>query len=427
MAKQDIQTIRVEDLHLWSENPRDHLDIKGTDYDIIKRAIDENPTKWSLEKIVKEMGEHYDFSEIPTVVFIDDEPVVFDGNRRIAVLKYLQNRELYSSLTGKLFLKDGPKELRELFEIPCNVCDKDTALTNIERKHVNSGSWGPLERDYFLYKHRDQKPSIFVQFEEQSGGMISQNKKMNQGFVKKELLTNGKLKQIGFHLDPTQGLVSNYKKDDVEDILQKVVSVIEGGKIATRGENRGKLKETLFAEFPEIAGRIAAYDSSKQTEVVRIDNATSGVSTKARKTPRSKKSRLAFFGGTLSLSNGSTNNLYRDIFDLYKYYEKNKEQLSGTFPSLIRMSLRLLMESATSNGDRIDVYINKNFETAKNNLSQDQKTTLSTQSVDKNNLIKLLQTGAHDYTMSSNLGQTVAMSIIIGQMLKDTHGKDDSQ
>ncbi|HEX9722200.1 MAG TPA: hypothetical protein VGA53_02955 [Candidatus Paceibacterota bacterium] len=425
MAKQEIQIVKVKDLHLWSENPRDHLDVESTDYDIIKRAIDESPTKWNLGKMVKEMGKHYDFSEIPTVVFINDKPVVFDGNRRIAVLKYLQNRELYSSLTGKLFLEDGPKELRELSKIPCNICDKDTALTNIERKHVNSGSWGPLERDYFLYKHRGQKPSIFVRFEEQSGGMISQNKKMNQGFVKKELLTDGKLKQIGFHLDPIQGLVSNYKKDDVEDILQKVVSVVESGKIATRGENRGKLKETLLVEFPEIAAKIVPYDDSKEAEVVKIDNATGGVST--RKTPRSKESRLAFFGGDLSLNNGSTNNLYRDISDLYKYYEKNKEQLSETFPSLIRMSLRLLVESATSNGDKIDVYINKNFDTAKNNLSQDQKTTLSTQSVDKDKLIKLLQTGAHDYTASSNLEQTIAMSIVVGQMLKNTHGKNNSK
>ena len=148
MAKQEIKKIKVSDLRLWSENPRDPIDPKSTDFDVIKRAIDENPSDWNLDKMVKEMGNHYDFSEIPTVVYLDGVPVVYDGNRRVAVLKYLQDKTLYSSLTGKLFpTTDGPKELRELQEIPCNVCEKDTALTNIERKHVSNGSGGTPHRE----------------------------------------------------------------------------------------------------------------------------------------------------------------------------------------------------------------------------------------------------------------------------------------
>ena len=142
MAKQEINKIKISELKLWSENPRDPIDIASSDFDIIKRAIDDNPIEWNLNKLVIEMGNHYDFSEIPTVVYINKISIVFDGNRRVAVLKYLQDRELYSALTGKLFFNDDPNELRELNEIPCNVCDKDTALTNIERKHVNNGSWG---------------------------------------------------------------------------------------------------------------------------------------------------------------------------------------------------------------------------------------------------------------------------------------------
>ena len=147
MAKQEIKNIKVSELKLWSENPRDPIDPKSTDFDIIKRAIDENPGDWNLDKMVKEMGSHYDFSEIPTVVYLEGAPVVFDGNRRVAVLKYLQNKALYCSLTGKLFqTTNASKELLELKEIPCNVCDKDTALTNIERKHVSNGSWGTPQR-----------------------------------------------------------------------------------------------------------------------------------------------------------------------------------------------------------------------------------------------------------------------------------------
>ena len=62
---------------------------------------------------------------------------------------------------------------------------------------------------------------------------------------------------------------------------------------------------------------------------------------------------------------------------------------------------------------------------AKKSLSQDEKTTLSNQNVTSSSMIQLLQTGAHIYKTSSNMEQTIALSIIIGAMLKITHGKDE--
>ena len=102
-AVQDIQNIKVEDLCLWTENPRDPIDTSATGLDIIKHAIDDNPKTWNLDKLAKSMGAHYDFSEIPTVVYIDGKPVVYDGNRRIAVLKYLQNAELHTRPAKRQF------------------------------------------------------------------------------------------------------------------------------------------------------------------------------------------------------------------------------------------------------------------------------------------------------------------------------------
>ena len=67
-AVQKIQNIKVNDLCLWTENPRDPIDTNATDLDIIKHAIDENPKAWNLDKLVTEMGAHYDLSELPTVV-----------------------------------------------------------------------------------------------------------------------------------------------------------------------------------------------------------------------------------------------------------------------------------------------------------------------------------------------------------------------
>ena len=95
-----------------------------------------------------------------------------------------------------------------------------------------------------------------------------------------------------------------------------------------------------------------------------------------------------------------------------------------TFPALIRMSLRLLVESA-ANSDGISTYVSNNYADAKKTLTQDQKTTLSNNSVDSDQkLIQLLQSGAHNYTNSANFEQTTAMSIIIGAIISKTHLKN---
>lgn len=414
MAKQEIKNIEVSDLRLWSENPRDPVDPNSKDFDIIKHAIDENPSEWNLDKMVKEMGSHYDFSEIPTVVYFKSVPVVFDGNRRVAVLKYLQNKELYSSLSGKLFLNDGPKELRELKEIPCNVCDKDTALTNIERKHVNSGSWGTIQREYFLHRHRGQPKSLFLILEEQTK-LISSHPALNQGFVKDEVLTEKNLKDIGFGVRGNQ-LVSNYDDEGQKKILEQVSSLVESKEITTR-KNRGSLKQTLLQKYPESKKALTAFDDSKKVEVV--DHEFKPV---ARRTARTNEQEPILFGKHLSLGKSETNNLYRDISDLFNFYKNNRATLSKSFIALVRMSLRLIVESATSR--KIDDYVNQHFEAAKKLLSKDEKTLLASQEVDNaQKLIKLLHVGAHKYTASANVEQTIAMSIIIGAMLEITHSK----
>lgn len=121
---------------------------------------------------------------------------------------------------------------------------------------------------------------------------------------------------------------------------------------------------------------------------------------------------------------GEVSDIYRDITDLYQFYIKNKKTLSQSFPSLIRMSLRLLCEAAAKDcGLGLDDFLKTYFDDAKKSLDQDTKTTLANQNVTNDSLIQLLHTGAHNYSSSSNLEQTIAMSIIIGAILEISHGK----
>ena len=88
------------------------------------------------------------------------------------------------------------------------------------------------------------------------------------------------------------------------------------------------------------------------------------------------------------------------------------------------MALRLLCESAAKDkNSKMDTYLSKYFDDAKKALDQDVKTTLSNNNVSKTSIVQLLHTGAHRYQSSGNMDQTIAMSIIIGQILSITHSK----
>ena len=83
--------------------------------------------------------------------------------------------------------------------------------------------------------------------------------------------------------------------------------------------------------------------------------------------------------------------------------------MSNTFPNLIRMALRLLIDSTKDNQkDDISKYINSNFDSGKTKLSKDQKTTLSGNNVTKDKLASLLHAGAHNYSNASNIEQLLS-------------------
>lgn len=140
---QQVEYIPLDDLVLWTENPRDPLDGDYTNDDVIRRATDgRNDKQWQLSKLSKEMGDRFDLSELPTVCRIDDGPKyrVYDGNRRV-ILAMLRKAGLTTEGQQQLVPPDFPDP------IPCNVCDEETALENVERKHRGNGSWKQYERE----------------------------------------------------------------------------------------------------------------------------------------------------------------------------------------------------------------------------------------------------------------------------------------
>ena len=399
---QKIKEIDLKDLVLWTENPRDPVDINLSDQDIADRSISsDGRSRWNLRNLFKTMGSRFDQSEIPTVAYVKRKPVVYDGNRRVLIGKIVNKLVLISDEIDFSGF-DFPAT------IPCNVCDIPTALEHVDRKHAESGSWKPLERDIFKNKHMKKKKSSFLIIEEKTG-LISRHPELNQRFVRDEIFAPTNLHKIGFSTNNDKLQSCYEKKNDAEYVLKKIINLVNAKEITTR-KNRGKITELL--------GKKALSKKGDKFKNFSLKNSPATVNQKKTRITTVKGHNL--FGDKLFLKTGSVNNIYSDLLKLYK--EKDKQGYSEDFPMLIRMGIRLLCELAFE--DKWDHKIRDDFGLAKKNLSKDEKTTLSSQGVNKEKIIELLQTGAHANTTTRNMEQTIAISLVIGKLLEREHGKN---
>lgn len=410
---QEVRTLKLEDLVLWTENPRDPIDEAATDQDIVSRSIEDCQSKWSLPKLAKEMGDHYDLSELPTVVFHGRKPVVYDGNRRV-ILGKLKHKLVSVAGFDVASIPRFPKE------IPCNVCSKEIALQNVLRKHADTGSWQPLERDIFLHKHMKKEKTPFLLMDETTG-IIRANPHLNQRFVKEEIFREDILEKLGLSFVKDK-LHSKHSQDETEAILDDISRKIKEKEITTR-KNRGKVIEVLDPASQQV---IAEHKKNKSRELDLTEkkrkNEADAERQKQSRRVRTKTTQI--FGGPLYLRIGDVSNLYRDIVDLHKFYCDEKASLSSVFPCLVRMALRLLCEAAANECNQtLQQYVKARFQRAKGGLDQDTKTTLSNNNVTESSIVQLLHTGAHNYAASASMDQTLALSIMVGAILKDSHGK----
>lgn len=412
--EQEVQYINIKDLVLWTENPRDPIDENATDQEIVDRALEDRSSKWTLSKLSKEMGDYYDFSELPTIVYHGKKPIVYDGNRRIILGKIKYGFATVPNET-RMRIPNFPEE------IPCNVCSKKVALNNVLRKHGNTGSWQPLERDIFLHKFMGEEKSPFLILEEDTG-IIRENPHLNQRFVKEEIFRGDILKSLGFTFQKGK-LNSVHSDEEAFSILSDISKKIGDKEISTR-KNRGRIIEVLEPASQQLIDQ----NKNNKSHLAKVRFGSKKETKKQqRQSRRTSKNDTELFGGKLYLRMGDVSNLYRDIVDLYQFYLSKKHELSETFPGLIRMSLRLLCETAAKddNNKKFENYLKGHFAVAKKSLDKDIKTTLSNHNVNENSIVQLLHTGAHNYQSSNNTEQTIAMSIIIGSILTISHGKEE--
>lgn len=416
MSSQEIQNIKIEDLVLWTENPRDPISPDSNDQDVADKAFEDTDGRWNLKKLITDMGDYYDYSELPIVVYDKGKPVVYDGNRRILLGKIKKG---FVSVPSEYDL-DISKISEFPDELPCNVCSPEIALKSVCRKHSDIGSWDILGRDIFMHKYMHEPKSTFLVVDEYTG-LISANVGLNKRFVKDEILTDSVLGQLGFKVEDGV-LKSNLSADGQKRVLEDLKEKINNKTLSTR-KNRYNVREALDEASKRL---IETSKNNPYVDVSAYDKTQSGPVTPKtpRKTKRTQKRGSVLFGEIIELKVGSVNDLYRDILSIAEYYLANKEKLSDKFPALLRMSLRLLVETAASEDKKkIDKYIEAYFDGGKDLLSKDEKTTLSNNNVTKSSLSQLLNTGAHNYSDSLSYDKAYAMSLIVGKMLSLSHNR----
>jgi hypothetical protein len=416
--KPEEKTIKVTDIHLDQENPRfppvnsqrEAIDAMLTDQGekIATLALDiyQNGLNPSVKLILFKEGKH----------FVDG-----DGNRRLTALKILETPSL----------ADGFPKVRKRIdailkrpgdvptEVGCVIFSDRTAARHWisvnhggEQEGRGQITWNPEQKDRF-----ERKPSI---------GLEALDLLTHKGFISaadKAQVNKSTLDRLLSYKEVKADLSITKKGDHFSfgnvDHLRKAVLNLRGKAV---DEVYTAIKGKAFVQ--ESIASTGLAPSSGGNSAGNGGNPIGGATGQGSRSRRIKKPVLPIFGGKLSLKLGHVNNLYRDVESLHDFYQNEKGRLSADFIVIIRMSLRMLAETAAKDLKKeLKYYLTEHFDSAKKSLDQNAKTTLSNQSVSKDSIIKLFQTGAHDYHNSKNEEQALALSIILGAMLIISHRK----
>lgn len=441
--KQKVKEYSISRLVLWSENPRDPLPDRksGRENDkIIRRAIADEDESWKLSSLLNQMGDAYDFSEIPTVVVKDGCPIVYDGNRRV-ILAIIRHTPKYLKL-----LPPVTRRKLEKFEVPtklyCNLCPEHKALKFIVRKHSKSGSWKPIQQDRFRMMYMDQAPSALLLFNSLTKGAIERSDVLNQGFVGTQVFTKGHLESLNISVEK-DCIKSPYTTEELLSIVNDIFEKIKDETINTRKRSHvGELPSLLSQEVQELCSSRKDQPRVYTEQYVPIEpapieeGAREEKTVPKKRTPRSKMYETPLFGGSLSLKDSPVNNLYREVEALDKLITKNVGKgLTEDAYVVIRMALRLLCETAWKDlkKEGLEQYLKDYFKAAKAKLSKGEKTLLSKNLSEEDpkslethkQLLSRLNDSAHTYDESTrNYKQTVAMSVMVGAILSCSHGKE---
>ncbi len=157
------KSIPIKDLIFWSDNPRfSDKDFKGNQPDILNYLV--STEHYKVQELAQRIADEIDVPPLENLVvyFNKGKNIVYEGNRRLAAYKALENPLLIKDNTviQSKFIKireriDNTITISDI-KIDClMMSNEDFALDYVKRKHnspndpVYERSWGDLERATF--------------------------------------------------------------------------------------------------------------------------------------------------------------------------------------------------------------------------------------------------------------------------------------
>jgi hypothetical protein len=337
-----------------------------------------------------------------------------DGNRRLTALKILETPSLADSVPR---IK---KKIQQILATKGSVPTEVSCVVFMQRTQARR----------WIENNHDG--------EQEGRGVVRWNAEQKDRFRGKPSIGLAAIDELLASNEITDDDRSRINKSTLDRLLEykdskAALSISRDGEKFIFG-NKEKLKRAVLGLRDQKVDRVYTSAKGKDylSEVIsdRIKDADNNereknsLKGKAR-SRRTKGQGFEPFGGGVSLKTGPVNNLYRDIESLFYHFARNRKSFTESFIVLFRMALRVLAETAAKEVNKdLQGYLRDGFASAKKLLDQNTKTTLANQGIRKETIVQLFQTGAHDYHNSKNEEQAIALSIILGNILSNSHGRE---
>lgn len=403
--------LKISDLFLDEQNPR--FSEVDNQKEAINAMLEEQGNK--ITNLANDIYRNGLNPSARLIVFKEKKRLTDgDGNRRLTALKILETPSLadtYPSIKKRIQNILATKGSVP-FEVSCVIFNqRKEARRWIENNHDG---------------------------EQEGRGLVRWTAEQKDRFRGKASIGLAALDELSKSDDINDNDRSRIQKSTLDRLLdyknsKSVLSISRDGDGYTFGD-KDRLKRVVLGLRDQKVDRVYTADKGKQflSEAIegKVEDDNSGKEEKKSGTSNARSRRtkgeyLSPFGGKLLLKAGPVNNLYRDIESLFYHYAKNRKSYTGAFVAIFRMALRLLAETAAKEVLKdLKSYLQDEFESAKKALDQNTKTTLANQGIKKGTIVQLFNTGGHDYHNSKNEEQTLALSIILGKMLLNSHGRE---
>jgi hypothetical protein len=409
MSHED-KIIKVSELFLDESNPR-FPEVKNQ-RDAIEAMLEEQG-----DKIANLASDIYSNGLNPStrlIVFKEKNRFTDgDGNRRLTALKILETPSL----------ADSHPRIKK----------------RIQQTIATKGSI-PTEVACVVFKQRKQARRWIENNhdgEQEGRGLVRWNAEQKDRFRGKPSIGLAALDELTASNDINNDDRSRINKTTLDRLLEykdskTALSISREGERFSFGDKE-KLKRAVLGlrdkkvDCVYTAAKGKAYLSEVLSDRVKDNDADEEEKDSGKGGTRSRRTKgqgLAPFGGSLSLKAGAVNNLYRDIESLFYHFARNRKSFTESFIVIFRMALRVLAETTAKEVSKdLHDYLRDGFDSAKMTLDQNTKTTIANQGIKKETIVQLFQTGAHDYHNSKNEEQAIALSIILGKMLLNSHGR----